>query len=423
MRQVGRWPTLLRSSGSPQIGHYLQVRAQPSALAAAGRPRPPPNWAGTRRLGLGPGGIPSGHRPPGDRAGPEEDEELRCSLPAPPTRSRSPRRGTCPRPAPAGPGRFGAVVGCRRTGARPTARPARSAATILVAGPDGGPSAGRAIAAAAGRGLRVLISSGLDDFLRYSLIKAAILPVCVDRETAAALQVAVESDPGILLTVDFGRHEVRARGFVARFEIGGGTENMAERLRIAQRLLGSAALPGDVRVRLQRRLAAICDALKVPGADAARGARRLDLLLADLARSSSAGRPGGGAAGGGAAGGDAAVGAREAGAAAGSRAAAPGSRSAGSRSAGSRSSSRSSRGGSSRRGRRPSSAVLAVCAVLVLAVAAVVFLLVTARHQGSGTVAEPPPSSAPPSVTPSASPTPASVPSAISPAARPTRCR
>ncbi len=171
-------------------------------------------------------------------------------------------------------------------------RPTRSAATILVAGPDGGPSAGRAIAAAAGRGLRVLISSGLDDFLRYSLIKAAILPVCVDRETAAALQVAVESDPGILLTVDFGRHEVRARGFVARFEIGGGTENMAERLRIAQRLLGSAALPGDVRVRLQRRLAAICDALKVPGADAARGARRLDLLLADLARSSSAGLPG-----------------------------------------------------------------------------------------------------------------------------------
>ena len=180
-------------------------------------------------------------------------------------------------------------------------RAARSAATILVAGPDGGPLAERVIAAAAGRGLRVLISSELDDFLRYSLIKAAILPVCVDRETAAALQAAVESDPGILLTVDFGRHEVRARGFVARFEIGGGTENMAERLRIAQRLLGSAALPGDVRIRLQRRLVAICDALKVPGADAARSARRLDLLLADLARSCSAGQPGGGAAGGGAA--------------------------------------------------------------------------------------------------------------------------
>ena len=184
-------------------------------------------------------------------------------------------------------------------GSTAAGRPTRSGATILVAGPDGGPLAERVIAAAAGRGLRVLISSELDDFFHYSLIKAAILPVCVDQETAAALQAAVESDPGILLTVDFGRREVRARGFVARFEIGGGAENMAERLRIAQRLLGSAALPGDVRTRLQRRLVAICDALKVPGADAARSARRLDLLLADLARSCPAGQPGDGAAGGG----------------------------------------------------------------------------------------------------------------------------
>jgi hypothetical protein len=118
------------------------------------------------------------------------------------------------------------------------------------------------------------------------------LPLCVDRETATALQAGVESDLGILLTIDFGRHEVRARGFVARFVIGGGAEDMAQRLRIAQRLLGSAALPGDTRIRLQRRLVAICDALKVPGADVARNARRLDLLLADLARACPAGPPG-----------------------------------------------------------------------------------------------------------------------------------
>jgi len=180
-------------------------------------------------------------------------------------------------------------------------RPARPGATILVAGPDGGPLAERAIAAAARHGLRILISSELDDFFRYSLIKAAILPVQVDRETAAALQAEVESDPGILLTVDFGRREVRARGFVARFEMGGGGEDMAERLRITQRLLDSAALPGDARIRLQRRLVAICNALKVPGADVARGARRLDLLLADLARTCAAGRPGGRAGAGGAA--------------------------------------------------------------------------------------------------------------------------
>jgi len=129
----------------------------------------------------------------------------------------------------------------------------------------------------------------------------AMLPACVGREAVAALQAEVESDPGILLTVDFGRREVRARGFVARFEMGGGGEDMAERLRITQRLLDSAALPGDARIRLQRRLVAICNALKVPGADVARGARRLDLLLADLARTCAAGRPGGRAGAGGAA--------------------------------------------------------------------------------------------------------------------------
>ena len=160
----------------------------------------------------------------------------------------------------------------------------RAEAMILIVGPDGWPSPGRAIAAAAGRGFRVLISSELDDFLRYNLIKAAILPVCVDRETVATLQAEVESDPGILLTVDIGRREVRARGgFVARFEMDGGFEDMAELLRIAQRLLGSAALAGDARIWLQRRLVAICDALKLPGADVARIARRLDLLLTDLA--------------------------------------------------------------------------------------------------------------------------------------------
>jgi hypothetical protein len=158
------------------------------------------------------------------------------------------------------------------------------AAMILIVGPGGWPSAGRAIAAATGRGLRVLISSELDDFLRYNLIKAAILPARIDAETVATLQAEVESDPGILLTVDIGRREVRARGgFVARFEMDGGFEDMAERLRIAQRLLGSAALAGDAGIWLQRRLVAICDALKLPGADVARIARRLDLLLADLA--------------------------------------------------------------------------------------------------------------------------------------------
>jgi len=89
---------------------------------------------------------------------------------------------------------------------------------------------------------------------------------------------------------------VRARGFIARFEMGGRAEDMAERLRIAQRLLGSAALAADARIRLQRRLVAICDALKTPGADMARSAWRLDLLLTDLALACRTDQAGGGAA-------------------------------------------------------------------------------------------------------------------------------
>jgi hypothetical protein len=184
----------------------------------------------------------------------------------------------------------------------------RAGATILIVGPDGWPSPAGAIAVAARRGFKVLISSEFGDFLCYSLIKAAILALYVDQETVAALQAEVESDPGILLTIDIRRREVRARGgFVARFEMDGGFEDLAQRVRMAQRLLGSAPLAGDARIRLQRRLVAICDALKVPGADVARIARRLDLLLTDLAltcraeggaaRSGAAVLPGPGAAG------------------------------------------------------------------------------------------------------------------------------
>ena len=175
-------------------------------------------------------------------------------------------------------------------------RATRSGATILIVGPGAWPAAGHPITAVAACGFKAVISSDLSDFYRYNLIKMAMLAVCVDREAVAALQAAVESDPGILLTVDFGRREVRARGFVARFEIGGGAEDMAQRLRIAQRLLGSAALAGDARIRLQRRLVAICDALKTPGADMARSARRLDVLLTDLALTRRAGQARGGTA-------------------------------------------------------------------------------------------------------------------------------
>jgi len=181
-------------------------------------------------------------------------------------------------------------------------------APILIAGPGCWSSPEHAIAAVSGYGFRVVVANEPDNIVHNSLINTGILPVCVAPEAIAELQDAVESDPGILLTVDLGRGDVRGRGdLVARFDIGrsarlrpeesagrcehppqhardGESEDLAGRLLLAQRLLGSADLASEARIRLQRRLTAICDAVKVPGADVARGAWRLDRLLAELAR-------------------------------------------------------------------------------------------------------------------------------------------
>jgi hypothetical protein len=160
-------------------------------------------------------------------------------------------------------------------------------ATMLIAARQCLASPERAEAALTGRGLAVVISAAIDEILRFNLIKTGIMLVSVAEESVASLQDVVESDPGILLTVDIGRRDVRARGnLVARFDMGS-ADAMAARLLTAQRLLGSCGLAGDDRVRLQRRLVAIGDALKVPGADAARGAWRLDRLLADIAQAAA----------------------------------------------------------------------------------------------------------------------------------------
>jgi hypothetical protein len=183
---------------------------------------------------------------------------------------------------------------------------------ILIAGPGCWSSPGPAIAEVSRSGFRVVVANELDNIVNNKLINARILTVSVPTEAIAELQDAVESDPAILLTVDVGRGDVRARrGVVARFDIdlsaglcprepghlaqgggrnGGGGEDLAGRLRLAQQLISSADLADDARTRLQRRFAAICDAVKVPGADAARGAWRLDRLLAELARRTPDGR-------------------------------------------------------------------------------------------------------------------------------------
>jgi hypothetical protein len=176
----------------------------------------------------------------------------------------------------------------------------RNGATILVVRPACWSRPGLAIALEAGRGFQVMISAGFSNIIHNILIEAGIFPVGLSRETIAKVADRVESDPGIVLTVDVDRGFVRAAGeLLARFDIHteadrrtpepAGEGDMPGRLLMAQRLLGSASLPADVRIRLQRRLVAICDAMKAPGADDVRSARRLDLLLTELAR---AGQPG-----------------------------------------------------------------------------------------------------------------------------------
>jgi len=79
------------------------------------------------------------------------------------------------------------------------------------------------------------------------------------------------------------------------FECGNVSDILGERLLAAQRGLRDAPLAQSRRVQMQRRLAAICDAMKAPGADPARIAWRLDRLSADVSaagESSAAGECG-----------------------------------------------------------------------------------------------------------------------------------
>jgi hypothetical protein len=172
-------------------------------------------------------------------------------------------------------------------------------ATILIASPGCWPQGSDASAGAAWPGLRVILAAEPFGPQSHKLINTGILPARSRLQTIAELQAVVDSDTGILLTVDIYRCDVRARGGVlGRFQpppfwFGHGGDGMARRLLMVQRLLGPADLTGEDRFRLQRRFAAICDAMKAPGADEARSARRLDRLLADLAGNPLADRPAG----------------------------------------------------------------------------------------------------------------------------------
>jgi 3-isopropylmalate/(R)-2-methylmalate dehydratase small subunit len=207
-----------------------------------------------------------------------------------------------------------------------------------VACPDPGPDSGasparehpvggsavseRAAPALAARGFQVVISPVFNEILCNNMTTAGVLLLCLPIGKVSELRDIVDADPATVLTVDFGNHEMTAGDrFSAVFEIanssrwqlpgglaggdpaarrgsraaqpGGprpawlpvaGPADLATRIRTAQHRISCLDVPADLRIHLQRRLVAVCDATKAAAADPARCERRLALLAAELDR-------------------------------------------------------------------------------------------------------------------------------------------
>jgi hypothetical protein len=84
----------------------------------------------------------------------------------------------------------------------------------------------------------------------------------------------------------FGTVELMTESESARPELaaGGTADPLAARLLAAQRLLCTPDIDPDIRLKLQLRFSSICTSLKLPAVDRARGAERLDRLIADAER-------------------------------------------------------------------------------------------------------------------------------------------
>ncbi|HEY2506865.1 MAG TPA: hypothetical protein VGI58_10140 [Streptosporangiaceae bacterium] len=67
-----------------------------------------------------------------------------------------------------------------------------------------------------------------------------------------------------------------------------GDSSLSARLAAARRRMTALDLPGPLAARLQRQFIAVCDAVKVAGADEAHGERRLAAFLAALDRAAGA---------------------------------------------------------------------------------------------------------------------------------------
>jgi 3-isopropylmalate dehydratase small subunit len=187
-------------------------------------------------------------------------------------------------------------------------------------------AAERAASALASHGFLMVASAGFDEIFCHSMTKSGVRLLCLSAGKISELQDIVDADPATLLTVDFVNREMAAADkFSAVFEIvdgarwqllsgradadeaardgskiaepGGdreelpqaaGPARLAGRIRASQRRIACLDVAADVRIQLQRRLVAVCDAMKAATADPARCEQRLASLAAELDRLTAA---------------------------------------------------------------------------------------------------------------------------------------
>ena len=187
-------------------------------------------------------------------------------------------------------------------------------------------AAERAGSALAGRGFLMVVSAGFDEISCHGMTKSGLHLLYLSASRISELQDIVDADPATLFTVDFGNREMMAADkFSAVFEIvngaswqllsgrvdadeparhgsklaepGGDREDspqaagparLAARIRVCQHRIACLDVAADVRIQLQRRLVAVCDAMKAATADPARCEQRLAALAAELDRVTAA---------------------------------------------------------------------------------------------------------------------------------------
>lgn len=100
-------------------------------------------------------------------------------------------------------------------------RPEYAGATVLVAGHNFGTGSSREHAVWALRdfGFVVVIASSFGDIFRRNAFKNGLLAVELPAETVVSLADRVEADPGLEITADLARLEVRADGLRCPFTV------------------------------------------------------------------------------------------------------------------------------------------------------------------------------------------------------------